>query len=475
MCHLCCTWLMVLATAGITLAQRPNILFIYTDDQAEWTLGATGNRDIQTPVIDRLYKEGVRLDQCFATTPVCSPARASVMTSRYGTEVGITDWINPQSEPDVGLDPKENTTWVKVLADSGYDTMLLGKWHLGTRDEFHPTKHGFRRFIGARPGSFGVKDAVLEVDGKEMKIPGLSIDYLTDQAIAYLRGPHDKPFALCLHHRAPHSPYVPVAEDIWNHYRKLDPGLPIYPDLDTDQAKSVMQKYLAAVAEIDRSTGRILAALEEAGLAGNTVVIFTSDQGYNVGQHGVWHKGNARWMLNRTRGLGGLDPALQRPNIFDTSLRVPAVIRWPGVIKPGSAIEHTITGLDFYPTLVALAGARLPAGQIIRGRSFLPLLRDEKVAWNDDLYAEYSQHHYTTTHLRTYRTPQWKLVRDFLNAGKDELYHLEVDPGETNNLIASTDAAAVAAKEYLHRRIIENMRATNDPVLPIAETRPAQP
>ncbi len=455
------------AQASILAATPPNIVFIYTDDQGAWTVG-DGHPNLKTPNIDRIGREGVRLTQCFATTPVCSPARASVMSSRYGTELGITDWINPNTEPEIGMDPSI-VLWPRLLADAGYDTALFGKWHLGTQDRFHPTRFGFKTFMGFRDGGNKPQNPRLEVDGKEQQVEGFLTDILTDHAVKYIRAHRDRPFAMCLHHRSPHSPYVPVPDDVWQRFSTLDPVMPVYPDLDVERMQRPMREYLASVADLDRTVGRVLAALEETGLAENTVLIYTSDQGYNVGQHGVWHKGNATWVTRAKKDLKGGVPESQRSNIFDTSLRVPAVIRWPHAIKPGTTIEHTVNGLDWYPTFCALAGAKLPAGRVVRGRDFSPLLRGEQVDWNDELYAEYSQHHYTKADLRMWRTPRWKLVRDFLNAGRDELYDLAADPEEARNLIASTDAPTRSAYDELNGKLLAKMREIHD----FALTRPA--
>jgi choline-sulfatase len=443
-------------------APPPNIILIYTDDQAAWTV-RDAHPNLKTPNIDRIGREGAVLTNCFAATPVCSPARASIMTSRYGSELGITDWIHPETEPDLGLDPAI-TIWPKVLADAGYDTALFGKWHLGTLDRYHPTRFGFKTFLGFRGGSNTPRNPILEIDGKEQTVPGLLTDILTDRVIQYVREHRERPFLVCLHHRSPHSPYVPVADEIWSRFGPLDPVMPVYADLDVDRMKQPMREYLASVADIDRTLGRLLQAIDDTGLRDRTVVIFTSDQGYNVGQHGVWHKGNATWVTRAMRGKKADSPDRWRPNIFDTSLQVPAMIRWPGRIKPGTTITQTISGLDFYPTLCAMAGATLPKGQIIRGRNFVPLLRGETVDWDNDLYAEYSQHHYTTADLRMWRTPQYKLVRDFRNRGRDELYDLVRDPGESTNLIASTDSKVQQTRSGLEARLLAKMREIKDPL-----------
>jgi uncharacterized sulfatase len=144
---------------------------------------------------------------------------------------------------------------------------------------------------------------------------------------------------------------------------------------------------------------------------------------------------------------------------------VPAIVRWPGTVEPGTIVEHTVTNLDWYPTLVALGQADLPEGETIRGRNIVPLLKGESVDWNDDLYAEYSTHHQSRTHMRAFRTPRWKLVRDFLNPGRDELYDLEKDPAERVNLIDAESVEIQRTIAELHEKIIAHMRLVRDPVL----------
>ena len=460
---LCCALLLVSGLSSIQAQpKRPNIIFIQTDDQAAWALGVSGNRDAHTPNLDRFFREGAYLRNAFVSTPVCSPSRASLITSRYGTELGITDWINPNLEPGIGLSP-ETVTWPKLLADAGYFNGLIGKWHLGTQDRFHPSKFGFKYFMGFRAGGEATRNPKLEVNGEVKQVEGFTVDIVTDDAIRFLREHRSKTFMLMLNYREPHTAYLPVRDEDWQKVKDVDLKIPDYPDLDVPRAKKIMREYLASVAALDRNVGRVLAAIDELKLRENTVVIFTSDHGYNIGHHGIWHKGNGHYILNSTPSSNSRDPQVQRPNVFDTSLRTPTAVRWPGVIKPGTEINHTVTNLDWFPTILSVAGVKAPANAIIRGRDITPLLRGRKVKWDDDLYVEWSQHHYTTTHLRMYRTPQWKLVRDFLNDGKDELYHLAVDPGENQNLI--TDPLARDIRLKLEAKMIEKMRANNDPAL----------
>lgn len=443
----------VLLTASAPRAEevRPNILFILTDDQAAWAVGASGNPDAITPNLDRLFSQGAVLTNSFVVTPVCSPSRASLLTSRYGTELGITDWLNPRggpyqrAEPDLGLDARL-PTWVRQLNEAGYATGLIGKWHLGLKNEFHPTRFGYDQFIGFREGGRTPADPMLEVNGVETQFQGLTVDILTDHAMAFIREhASGRPFLLSLHYREPHAPWLPVADDDRAPYdgRAISIPNPDFPDLDIERVERSMKEYLASVRAIDRNVGRLLGLLDELGLARNTVVVFTSDHGYNIGHHGIIHKGNASWIRTANRGLREYDPSIARPNMFDTSIRVPTAVRWPDVIQPGTVITETIPNLDWYPTLLAMAGLGPQAGARIYGRNFLPLLKGERIPWDNDLYGEYSQHHYTEADLRMLRTPEWKLVRDMKNQGRDELYHLTVDPDETRNVIDDPEYAEI--------------------------------
>ncbi len=455
--------------------QRPNILFIYSDDHGPWAVGAAGNPQAHTPNLDRLAHDGAYLVNTFTTTPVCSPSRASIMTSRYGTELGITEWIHPRTEPDLGLDPA-TVIWPEVIKKAGYDTALVGKWHLGVPEQFHPTKMGFDYFMGFLEGGTRLKGATLEVDGKPTKFDELTIDVLTRHAIDYLKRKHEKPFLLCMHHRTPHAPWLPLPEDCWERYADLDPVIPNpdYPKLNIPRVKKVTREYLGSVASLDRAVGQILETLNEQGLADNTLVIYSSDHGYNMGHCGIWHKGNGHWILTDPPPATENIPRGQRPNMYDRSIRMPTIIRWPGVVKPGTVVQQTISNLDWYPTLVAIAGGELPKGETIRGRNFLPILKGKQIPWDNEFYAEYSTHHQSHTHMRMWRTPEWKLVRDFLNPERDELYNLKNDPAETTNLIDadSTEIQRVIAE--LHAKIVARMRGVNDPALPWVEKHPAE-
>jgi choline-sulfatase len=465
---LAAVWLHALC-AGADAAGRPNIVFIYCDDLAPWAVGASGYSQTRTPNLDRLFKEGAYLKNAMTTTPVCSPSRAGMMASRYGTELGIFDWINNNVEPNLGLDPA-TVIWPEVLAKAGYTNGLFGKWHLGELEKYHPTKNGYHHFMGFLGGGNAPLDPTLEVNGQKEKVPGFISALITDDAMKFVREHRAGPFLVSLHFREPHAPYAPVAEEDSAPFKDLDPAIPNpeFPDLDVERVKKLTREYLASVTSVDRHVGRLLALLDELQLRDNTVVIFSSDHGYNVGHNGVLHKGNGVWITNRARALPAASKERLRPNMYDNSLRVPTAVRWPGVIRPETTLTQVISNLDWYPTVLAMAGAELPQGETIRGRNFLPLLKGETVAWDNEFYAQYNQQHNTKTYMRALRTPEWKLVRDFLNAGKDELYHLAVDPDETTNLIESTESEAVQARQALHARLLERMKSIKDPVLPVA-------
>ena len=461
---------LIVAALPLAAAERPNILFIFTDDQAPWALGRSGHPYAHTPHLDELFERGAYLTNSFTVTPVCSPSRASLMTSRYGSELGVTEWINPSREPFLGLDPK-TITWSEVIQQAGYKTGLVGKWHLGLLDEHHPTKTGYDYFMGFRGGGTSPDNPVLEKDGKERKFEGLTTDILTDHALEFLRANKDGPFLLSLHYRAPHARWLPVAPEDWAPFEGLSPNPPHpkYPNLDVERVQRMTREYLASVAGVDRNVGRVMALLDELGVRDNTVIVFSADHGYSMGHNGIWHKGNGHWVLTKNPPATANIPDGQRPNMYDNSIRVPTAVVWPGVIEAGAQIDETVSNLDWYPTLVEIAGAELPAGETIRGRSIVPLLKGSAKGWNNDFYAEYSTHHQSRTDMRMYRTREFKLIRDFLDPSRDELYDMRNDPEERKNLIRSKSRNVQAAIMELRVKMLRKMRESGDPVLRWAE------
>lgn len=460
--------MIVFLLSAVFTAQPPNIVFLYADDQAAWTIRSLGYPDPMTPHLDRLRAEGLHVPNSFTTTPVCSPSRGGLAVSRYGTELGITDWIAPPPrEPaTLGLDP-EWKTWPELMTNDNIYTGLVGKWHLGFADQFHPTRHGYAWFSGFRGGGVAPVNPAWERNGVSVTLHGLTVDRTGDEAIRFLREHGQRRFALSVHFREPHAPWKPMAVTDEKHFENAEVTVPHadYPRLDLPKARESLREYYGSISGLDRNVGRILSVLDELQLSDRTIVIFTSDHGYNIGHHGLIHKGNGHWLLEGLSGLKANDPRRQRPNLFDTSLRVPTIIRWPGVLKAGGTMNRVVTNLDWFPTLLAMMHTPLPEGITIRGRDFFPLLQDKPIAWNDEFFIQYSQHHYTEADLRGYRTEEWKLVRDFRNDGRDELYDLKGDPEERVNLFYRTNPALEPIRRQLNDKMLARMSEINDPVL----------
>ncbi len=254
---------------------RPNVLFIMTDDQGPWAWG-DGHPDARTPNIDRLRTEGVHLANYFVTTPVCSPARASMLTSRYPTEFGFTDYI--PYDVDTGLD-SAFPVWPRVFQEAGYRTAHIGKWHVGAKEQHLPKNFGYDQFSGWRQGAGISKDPVVEIEGELRPMKGYTPDILTDLALDFIARPSGQPFLLSLHFWAPDGDrtWLPVSDADWDLFKDLKPTLPEprHPDLDVPRAERMTREYLAAVHSVDRNVGRILAALDAGGMASNTLVVFT--------------------------------------------------------------------------------------------------------------------------------------------------------------------------------------------------------
>ena len=369
--------------------KRPNVVFIYTDDQARWAVGAYGNPDVKTPNLDRIARGG-RYFRTHSLSRRSALRRASMFTSRYPTDFGIEDWIDPNKEPDIGLAPSA-ILWPELLRGAGYTAMLAGKWHLGTRDEFHPTRQGYDRFYGFRGGGNQPMNPTLEVEGAVQKLEGSLPDLLVDASLKFVEANRNGPFLLSLHFREPHTPYAPVPEEDGAVFRAADLTVPEMPGLPHDRVIQLTRQYYASVHALDRNVGRLLDALDAWKLTENTVVIFSSDHGYNIGHHGIWHKGNGVWLLDGKTG--------PRPNMFDHSIRVPLLIRWPGQIKPGTTVDRVVSNLDIFPTVIEMTGIGAPQNLKLAGRSVVPLLKGDGAGstpeWNDTLFGQYDMHHYS--------------------------------------------------------------------------------
>lgn len=434
---------------------RPNIVSIVTDDQAHWSLGAYGNRDSRTPNMDRICREGARFLNAFTVTPVCSPSRASFLTGLYGTQVGITDYLSPEeNQAGMGL-PPETTTWPEVLQRNGYRTALLGKWHLGAQPRFHPTRHGFDHFFGFLGGGNRPVDPTLEVEGKETALNGPLPDLLTDEAMRFVETNRARPFALLIHYRAPHLPYGPVPAEDAAPFRDLDPAIPQLAGLDAAQVKRWTRDYYASIHSVDRNLGRLLAKLDGLDLSRRTIVMFTSDHGYNIGHHMIHTKGNGFWVAGGVSGP-------KRPNMWENSIRIPLAIRWPGTIKPGTEIAEPVANIDTLASVLGMLKIPMPASLKQQGTDFSPLLRGEPAGRRDAIYGQYDLHNLGLAYMRMIRTDGWKLVRHYRQNGMDELYDLAADADETRNLYRN--AAHRTTRDDLQKRLESWMRSIDDPL-----------
>ncbi|WP_198673666.1 sulfatase-like hydrolase/transferase [Algibacillus agarilyticus] len=449
----------------------PNILFIYTDDQAPWALGYSGNEQAITPNMDKLASEGMYFPNAYTTTPVCSPSRAGLLTSRYGYEVDIDDWINTthksltRKEPKLGLNP-DLVTWPSILQKKGYHTGLVGKWHLGYLNQHHPTHYGYDEFHGFIAGGTTTKDPILESNGVEKKYQGLTADILTDQAIDFLTRQKDGKFSLSLNYRAPHTYWLPVAPEDAAPYENIDIKLPHpdYPNLDKPRAKKMMKDYLSSVRSVDRNLGRLMAQLDKLGLRENTLVVFTSDHGYNMAHNGMWHKGNGHWLLkNDTQGTKNI-PSNQRPNMYDNSIKVPMIVSWPKHIPQGAKNVTSFSNLDWYPTLLSLVEAKPDANTLLRGTDKSTAFFNSNAVLSTDYYAAYSTLHQSVSGMRMYSDGKYKLMKDFVNKGRDEFYDLSNDPEETTNLINTIEPKLLKVIAQLDDKMFNNMLKTNDPL-----------
>ena len=413
---------------------RPNILYIMADDHAAHAISAYGSKINKTPNIDRLGAEGMRFSQCLVTNSICTPSRAAILTGKYAHINGV-----PVFNRFDGSQP----TLAKHLQKAGYHTGMIGKWHLGSE----PTGFDYWNIL---PGQGVYNKPVLFEMGTRKVHDGYVTDVITDLALDFItKRPRDKPFFLMCHHKAPHRPWDPDEK-----HRKLFENVEIpYPETfnDTYLGKSAaateatmridrdlterdvkvkppegltgdalkkwkyqryMRDYLACVASIDDNIGRTLEYLAKNGLADNTIVIYTSDQGFFLGDHNWFDK---RFM-------------------YEESIKMPFLVRWPGKVKAGTVQDGMILNVDFAPTLLDAAGAVVPAD--MQGRSFLPLLQSERPRdWRTSMYYRYyhyPMHHKVQPHFGV-RTEKHKLIY-FNKIDEWELYDLEKDPKEMHNL-----------------------------------------
>ena len=420
------------------MLDRPNILLFLTDDHGAWATGCCGNRDVQTPTLDNLAASGALFLHAYTPTPVCSPARACLLTGKTASQVGIHDWLE-EAVPEIGerdwLDGKP--TLFDLLAAAGYHTGLSGKWHLG---QSHLPPSGADYHFGL-PGWQGSHNAPYTYvrNGEMVELEGNKSRHITDHAIEFLdAAPADKPFFLNVGYIATHSPWQQSAHDPAQTARYQDCAfhdIPPYEahewvknegggnQLNPTEVRDRYIGYYAAVTEIDDNIARILAALSARGRLDNTIIIYTSDHGCAIGHKGFFGKGNS------TRPL----------NMYDISLHVPLVIAGAGL--PAQTLTQYVDHCDGFHTICELAGVNPPADEVYAGQSYAPLLRGDDLQWDDTRYGEYGD-------LRMIRDRRWKLIWRYPQ-GPHELFDLQADADENHNVFAQNPEVVARLKARL--------------------------
>ncbi len=418
-----------------------NIIFILSDDQGHWALGSAGNDEIITPNLDKLAQNGVRYDNFFCASPVCSPARASIVTGEIPSCHGVIDWLsrgNADTEkhpymkhphfqnvdkPIEYLDGRPS--YIAELAKNGYNCGHSGKWHLGNIEQ---AKEGFKNWFTLLGGGCAYFNPDTFENGHFNDDNRYVTDVITEKALEYLKdlAKDDKPFYLSVHYTAPHSPW-----DKDNHKKE---DLDLYKDCEFNSAPRVdvhkdqvntcpvgyneqtrrdnLRGYYASITAMDRCIGEILDELEKTGKADDTLIIFSGDNGMNMGHHGIWGKGNGTYPQN----------------MYDTSVKVPFIISSPKIFNKNTVNTNLRSHLDLFETILDLAEVDYKKGEKQCGNSFAKELLGEKMDSSKVVISsEYGK-------VRMLRDQKRKLVCNYIN-GNDMYFNLEKDSGEQVNLI----------------------------------------
>lgn len=418
---------------------RPNVLFIIADDQRWDTMSCAGNPVLKTPNLDRIAAEGARFANSFSTTSICAPARASFLTGKYAYRNGVRD---------LGIDlPDDQKTFLELLRDAGYETGYVGKYHLGGNE------HGQKRvdYWGGFPGQ-----------GKYKQGDQHLTDILGQRAVDFLRQEHSKPFCLAVGFKAPHCQdgatpefqYAPRFESLFK-----DVEIPYPPTFEGTYEKKpecvreslgrtrwgwrfatremfqeTVKSYYRLIAGVDEAVGRMLDTLDQIGAADNTLVIFTGDQGFLLGDHGLAGK----WLM------------------YEESIRMPLLMRYPPLQRAGLALDELVLNIDVAPTVLDLCGVPIPAD--MQGHSVRPLLEGKPEAnWRTAFLYEYFGGHNVPA-IEGVRTRDWKCVRYLADAKfqpAEELYSMAWDPHETTDL--ATDGQYVYELEFM-KQLLEQLK-----------------
>lgn len=404
---------------GRAASTRPNVVMVMTDDHGAWATGCYGCKEMHTPNLDRLAAGGARFTRAFACTPVCSPSRMTYITGRLPSRHGVQDWLRPEDSfgPTSPRWLEGQTTYTEILARHGYTLGLCGKWHMGQDDH---AQAGFTSWCTVPGGGGTYKDPEFVENGRHVKITGYKTDHVGDCAVDFLDRHHKDPFYLLVPFYAPHTPYNYQPERYRQFFTNSQfscfPDTPMNPWQNAGLARlhgsrDAKLAYSSLIAGMDANLGRILKRLEDLGVRNNTLVVFTADQGWCAGQHGVWGKGNGTWPFN----------------MYEESLHVPLIWNHPGRIRAGVTPRPMVSSYDYFPTILEYLGIDAPHDPARVGRSYAPFLHGKNPAWRNRLYFEYE-------YVRGVRTENLKYIQR-TKEWPSELYDLEADPGETKNRI----------------------------------------
>jgi arylsulfatase A-like enzyme len=425
--------------AAEAAVRRLNIVLILADDLG-WADVACYGADLhETPNIDQLAREGVRFTDAYSSSSVCTPTRAALLTGKHPARLGMTIWseaalspprnrklLPPPSSPDL---PHTETTLAKRLQSAGYLTAIVGKWHLGDATHY-PETHGFDVNIGGTlwgapqtffypyrgSGKFG--NEYRYVPHLEFGRPGEYLtDRLTDEALQVMTRAGPQPFFLYLAHHAPHTPIEAKPADVEHFTQKLRPGL-----------RHQNPTYAAMVKSLDDSVGRVMRYLHENGLADNTVLVFASDNGGYIGRDKARQPQTTNEPLRSGKGA-----------LYEGGIRVPLIVRWPGVTPAGAACREPVVLTDLFLTLLAAAGLSAEKDAAPDGLSLAPLLKQPDARLpREALFFHYPHYYETTTPASAVRAGDWKFLRFYYDgqnsAHRLELYNLKDDLGEKEDL-----------------------------------------
>ncbi|MBX6314977.1 MAG: sulfatase-like hydrolase/transferase, partial [Isosphaeraceae bacterium] len=433
-------------------SRRPNVVLILADNQGAWTLGCYGNPDIRTPHIDRLAAQGMRFTRAFSPNGVCSPTRASLLTGLLPSQHGVHSYLGAneaQMGPDAYSTIAEFRSLPEILAGAGYTCGLSGKWHLGANAT---PQEGFTSWITMPHGHtetfYGAE--VIE-EGRVRKEPGYLTDLWTDRAVRFLEENRDRPFFLYLAYNGPYNLGESLkqpgrnrhAAEYANALLLSFPRDGVHPWLVANKAYLnnivAMRRVATETSGVDDGVGTVLDALDRLGLADNTVVIYTADQGWVGGQNGLWG------MSDHTRPLSA----------FDGMMHIPLIIRHPGHVAAGSTADLMVSGYDLMPMLLSYLGLgdRMAVTPKSPGRDFSPVLRGQSITWEHVVYFEQEN-------VRAIRTADWKYIHRHPD-GPFELYDLATDPGEKVNLYGQPGRESI--RDTLRGRLDAFFRDYADP------------